>query len=183
MSGRGGRPAWFVPSICQDVNLYSEANAKASHSTRESMPDAHGQWRTIDHTADLGIEIEAASPEQLFEAGAHGLAGILVGSEAGSVPSAARADVWRDLVLEAPDRESLLVDWLRELLHIQESERLLLAVAEVVALGDRTLVARAGFDRLTDPGAVERELKGVTYHDLEVRRRGGGWYARVIFDL
>jgi SHS2 domain-containing protein len=30
---------------------------------------------------------------------------------------------------------------------------------------------------------VQRELKGVTYHDLTVRRRGGGWYARVVFDL
>lgn len=157
---------------------------KRATSTRESMPDAHGQWRTIEHTADLGIEIEAASPERLFEAGAHGLAGILVGSEGGTVAPVARAvELWRDLVLEAPDRESLLVDWLRELLYIQESERLLLAVAEVVSLGDRRLVARAGFDRLTDPGAMERELKGVTYHDLEVRRRGSGWYARVIFDL
>jgi SHS2 domain-containing protein len=148
------------------------------------MRDAHGQWSTIEHTADLGMEIEADSLERLFEAGAHGLAGVLVGSEAGTLARDERAvETWRHLTLEAPDREALLVDWLRELLHIQEAEGLLLAAAEMVELLDTKLVARAGFTRPRAPDGVERELKGVTYHDLEVSRRAGGWYARVIFDL
>jgi SHS2 domain-containing protein len=164
--------------------LWAQVHERESDSTRESMPDAHGEWRTIEHTADLGIEIEAVSPERLFEAAAHGLAGVLVGSEAGAVAADARSvEVWRDLTLEAPDREALLVDWLRELLHIQESEGLVLAAAEVMDLDDRKLVARAGFRRPGEAGGVERELKGITYHDLEVRRSAAGWYARVIFDL
>lgn len=148
------------------------------------MPNAHGEWRTIEHTADLGIEVEAASPERLFEAAAHGLAGVLVGTEAGTIAADVRSvEIWRDLALEAPDREALLVDWLRELLHIQEADGLVLAAAEVVDLGEQKLVARAGFRRPGAAGGVERELKGVTYHDLEVRRSAAGWYARVIFDL
>lgn len=148
------------------------------------MPDAHGEWRTIEHTADLGIEIEADSPERLFEAAAHGLAGVLVGWEAGTVAADTRSvDIWRDLTLEAPDREALLVDWLRELLYMQEVDGLVLAAAEVVELGEGKLVARAGFRRPGESGGVARELKGITYHDLEVRRSAAGWYARVIFDL
>jgi SHS2 domain-containing protein len=143
-----------------------------------------GRWRTIEHTADLGIEIEADSLERLFEAGAYGLTGVLVGSELGTEPSnSSPAVTWRELVLEAPDREALLVDWLRELLYIQETEGLLLAVAEVADLGDTKLVARAGFTRPPPSEGAERELKGVTYHDLEVRQREGGWFARVVFDL
>ena len=38
-----------------------------------------GRWRTIEHTADLGIEVEADSLKRLFEASAYGLAGVLVG--------------------------------------------------------------------------------------------------------
>jgi SHS2 domain-containing protein len=143
-----------------------------------------GRWKTIEHTADLGIEIEADSLERLFEAGAHGLAGVLVGSEVGVSPSdPSPAVAWRRLVLEAPDREALLVDWLRELLYIQETEGLLLAAAEVEDLGDTKLVARAGFTRPPPSRGAERELKGVTYHDLQVSWRAGGWYARVVFDL
>lgn len=143
-----------------------------------------GRWRTVEHTADLAIEIEADTLERLLETGAHALAGVLVGSEhGGAVSKASPALTWRDLALEAPDREALLVDWLRELLYIQETEGLLLAVAEVGDLGDTKLVARAGFIRPPASGGAERELKGVTYHDLEVCQREGGWYARVVFDL
>ena len=143
-----------------------------------------GRWRTIEHTADLGIEIEADSLEQLFEAGALGLAGVLLGSEVGSGSSDPSPGLtWHELVLEAPDREALLVDWLRELLYIQETEGLLLAAAEIEDLGETKLVARAGFTRPPPSGGAERELKGVTYHDLEVRPLQGGWYARVVFDL
>ncbi|MHC4233495.1 MAG: archease [Planctomycetota bacterium] len=148
------------------------------------MGDEPGRWRTIEHTADLGIEVEAGSLERLFEAGAHGLAGVLLGSEHGSAGSAPNsATTWRRMVLEAPDREALLVDWLRELLYVQSSEGLLIAAAEIAELEDTKLVAQAGFSQPPVSAGVERELKGVTYHDLEISQRGDGWFARVVFDL
>jgi SHS2 domain-containing protein len=148
------------------------------------MGDEPGRWRTIEHTADLAIEVEAGSLERLFEAGAHGLAGVLLGSEGGSADWAPSAPTtWRRMALEAPDREALLVDWLRELLYIQTAEGLLIAAAEISELKDSRLVAQAGFAQPPISAGVERELKGVTYHDLEVSRRGDGWFARVVFDL
>lgn len=140
------------------------------------------RWRTIEHTADLGLEVEAPTLELLFVAGAHGLAGVLRGEEAGTAGDEADGDTeWRELALEAPDREALLVDWLRELLYIQITEGLVFRAAEIGELGDERLVARAGFAPPGQP--VERELKGVTYHELEVSQRGGGWFARIVFDL
>ncbi len=151
---------------------------------RKTMRHEAGRWRTIEHTADLGIEVEADSLKRLFEASAYGLAGVLVGSELGTgQANPGPAVQWRDLTLEAPDREALLVDWLRELLYIQEAEGLLLTVAEIEDLDDTRLVARAGFNRPVASAGPERELKGVTYHDLEVCQREAGWYARVVFDL
>ncbi|UCC73467.1 MAG: archease [Gemmatimonadota bacterium] len=145
---------------------------------------ADAEWRTIEHTADLGLEVEAPSLEQLFVVGAHGLAGVLLGDEAG-VPSASagRATEWRELVLEGPDRQALLVDWLRELLYIQITEGVLFTAAEISELGEDRLIARAGFAPPAADTPVERELKGVTYHDLELSQRGDRWYARIVFDL
>lgn len=148
------------------------------------MGDEPGRWRTIEHTADLAIEVEAGSLERLFEAGAHGLAGVLLGSERGSLGAAwSAASTWRRMVLKAPDREALLVDWLRELLYIQTTEGLLFAAAEIAELQDTELVVQAGFAQPPASGGVERELKGVTYHDLEISQRGDRWFARVVFDL
>jgi SHS2 domain-containing protein len=143
---------------------------------------ADARWRTIEHTADLGLEVEAPTLELLFVAGAQGLAGVLLGDEAGAAGGeTGRETEWRELALEAPDREALFVDWLRELLYIQISEGLIFRTAEIGELREDRLVARAGFAPPDKP--VERELKGVTYHDLEVSRRGEAWFARIVFDL
>ncbi|NIR42693.1 MAG: archease [Gemmatimonadetes bacterium] len=143
------------------------------------------RWRTIEHTADLGLEVEAPSLADLFVASAHGMAGVLVGSEEGGVPGpvSAEASAWRDFDLEAPDTEALLVEWLRELLHIQMSDGKLVAAAEIDELDDGRLVARVGLGEPGEGTEVERELKGVTYHDLTVEQRDDGWFARVVFDL
>jgi SHS2 domain-containing protein len=143
---------------------------------------ADARWRTIEHTADLGLEVEAPTLELLFVAGAHGLAGVLRGEEVGTAGDETGGDTeWRELALEAPDREALLVDWLRELLYIQITEGLVFRAAEIGELREERLVARAAFAPPGQP--VERELKGVTYHELEVSQRGGGWFARIVFDL
>ena len=142
-----------------------------------------GRWRTIEHTADLGLEVEAATLEGLFIACAHGMTGVLMGSESGELDGARDATVWHELDLQAPDIEALIVDWLRELLHIQTSEGLLFATAEFEMLDESRLVARAGLAQPDSPDVIERELKGVTYHDLQVGRRGEGWVGRIVFDL
>lgn len=150
----------------------------------EAMHDARGRWWTIEHTGDLGIEVEAPSLPALFVMGACGMTGVLLGLEGDSPePEPESAALSRELVLEAPDREALLVEWLRELLYIHASEGLLFTAAEMVELTDKELVARASFSSPEDEVSPERELKGVTYHDLELSRRGDGWFARIVFDL
>ena len=148
------------------------------------MLESRWNWRTVEHTADLAIEVEAVDIEDLFVAAASAIAGVTRGLEEGSAEGEPRAvSEWRDLVLEAQDQETLLVEWLRELLYLLVTEELIFAAAEIEELGETRLAARAGFALVAEPSRVERELKGVTYHDLTVRRQGGSWLARVVFDL
>jgi len=148
------------------------------------MGEAPSRWWTTEHTADLAIEVEAGSLDELFFICAQGMTGVLLGSEEGSAESGANhSAVWRRLGLKAPDREALLVDWLRELLHVQISEDLFFAGAEIEQLDETGIVARVAFRPLPEDHFVQRELKGITYHDLEVTRRGEGWFARIVFDL
>ena len=154
------------------------------------MRDGGGRWRTIEHTADLAVEVEASSLEGVFITAAAALIGLLMGEEEGGpgderqLQHSAPPVVHKEIAVEAPDRETLLVDWLRELLYVATGEEPLLFVgAEIGELSETRLLARVTFADSGLAAGVERELKGVTYHDLEVSRRGGGWGARVVFDV
>lgn len=135
--------------------------------------------RELDHTADVGIEVRAGSREELFHRAGRGLLSLV--REVGETDSGAEPDAERRISLEAADAAELLVRWLRELLHLYESESEEYVAAEFEALEDGHLVARVR----TCPvqGVAVREVKGVTYHDLDVREAGGEWRARVIFDV
>jgi SHS2 domain-containing protein len=87
---------------------------------------------------------------------------------------------WRDISLDASDLEILLVDWLNELLYIGEVENLLLVDFRIESLTDSRLKARVGGILAEEP---VRDIKAVTFHDLEVVREEGGWSTVVTFDV
>mgnify|MGYP002780571679 FL=1 len=143
--------------------------------------------RALDHTADVGIEVRAASPAQLFHRAALGMLALLEDAEAAAAepgasaePAAGEAHA-RELALDAEDLAMLLVLWLRELLYLYEVERFRYRAAEFARLDERGLQARVRGEPAR--AAMLGELKAVTYHGLAGERDGGGWYARVIFDV
>lgn len=135
----------------------------------------------LDHTADVGFELEAASLAELFAGAAAALTDVVTDV------AAVRPAETLEVELEADDRELLLVEWLEELVYRLDSESRLFRRAEVeleerggrVAL--RATLRGEPFDPARHPLKVA--IKGVTYHGLEVRRAGEGWRARVIFDI
>lgn len=138
-----------------------------------------GRLRELQHTADVGFRAEAASPEELFELAAEGLVRAL-GLEGGP-PVEGEPE---RIELTRPDPERLLVAWLRELLARAQSEGTVPSPAvEAVALegGIPRLEARIRWSPAAS-GPV-REIKGVTYHGLELARDADGWHASVVLDV
>lgn len=151
----------------------------------------------LDHTADVGIDVEATSLAELLHLAALGMLALLRGEEedaasarpagAGSTgPDAGaagdgggRTAVSVDLRADGP--VNLLAGWLREILFLHEVERLdyVRAELDVVAVDHVAgrILARPG-------GHAVREIKGVTYHELQATETAEGrWAARVIFDV
>lgn len=130
----------------------------------------------FEHTADVGIDVAAATLPELFTRAAAGMTVLLYGG-----PPAVTDAPPRSVEVRAPHGAALLREWLRELLYLQEVEGFVFSGARLDTLTDEHL---AGAVR---GGAVaaqpEREIKGVTLHDLVVERRGARWHARVIFDV
>ena len=74
------------------------------------MTDKVTGFTFIEHTADLGVRARATSLPDLFIQAAKGMYALLGKLEPGNQP------VEKTLQLQAPDPESLLHDWLSELL-------------------------------------------------------------------
>ena len=140
--------------------------------------DAGPLGREIEHTADLGLEVEAPTLAALFERA--GLA--MLGLALDLTPLAPRER--RPVAVEADGVEELLHDWLQALLvrlQVDGFAACELDVAHVDEHAARGTAAGECVDLARQPRYTE--LKGVTYHALAVARDPAGFSARVIFDV
>lgn len=137
-----------------------------------------GGYRLLEHTADMGIEATAETPEELFAQAAYGLLEIITSLS----QAAAREE--RVVEITGGDRGELLVNWLNEILFLFENRGFFPADFEVEEAGSTRLKARIRgepFDPQRHP--IEREVKAATYHQLTAEKTDGGWLARVYVDL
>lgn len=141
----------------------------------------------LDHTADVGMDVEADSLEELLHRSALGMLALLRGEEeqpAGRAETRASpsegVEAGPELDLETKSGPELMRQWLRELLLLHEVEH-----RDYTGFTSRLLEpwALRCVVRVRPGGHAVREIKGVTYHDLQVERRGDRWHARVIFDV
>lgn len=139
-----------------------------------------GSIRYIEHTADAGVEITAASRDELFVLGARALYQLALDYDA------VEAVAERRLELAAPDLAELFHEWLAELLYLLDAESYAFKKFSFDFRDDDTGLAatlwgeEVDFDRHRPHG----EIKNVTYGDFAVERKDDGTYlARVIFDL
>jgi SHS2 domain-containing protein len=144
------------------------------------MPTRAGDpsWsvREIEHTADVGFEVEAPSWAALLERAALAVAGLIVSLDGVAPRQTLRLEV------VAGDREELLHDWLQTVL-IRVQGGFVPSEVAVEASGTRVAAILRG-ERL-DPARhrVHGEVKGVTWHGLAVAETPTGLRARVILDV
>jgi SHS2 domain-containing protein len=140
--------------------------------------DAGPLAREIEHTADVGLEIEAPTLAGLFERAGLAVLGIMVDLRA--VEPRERVA----LAVAAEDRVALLHDWLQTLLVRLTTDGFVPAELCVEEATERSVRGWGAGERL-DPSrhALYSEIKGISYHELAVRETPSGWWARVIVDV
>ena len=140
-------------------------------------------YRTFEHTAHIGIEVEAPDLDQAFTEAAYGLTEVITGGRLGDTGKAPRDHV---LELSAPDLETLLVRWLSELLYRFDAEDFLVGATsiEVRTEGGRWRLSGKLAGEAYDPQrhVYGSEVKAITYHGLAVER-GPPVKMRFIVDL
>lgn len=136
------------------------------------------RWQHFAHGADIGIRGIGATEEEAFEQAALALTAVL--AEPGTIASERMIEV----ECQAPDRETLLVDWLNALIYEMAVHSILFRRFEVHIEEDRLHGKAWGeeIDIVRHQPAVE--VKGATYTTLSVGRNAQGeWVAQCVVDV
>ncbi len=135
-------------------------------------------FEILEHTADIGFRARGRTLGELFENSA--LALLSIAREIEDVSPR------EEYPLEASghDRESLLVNWLSEVLYAIDGSRLALHHCRVAGITE-TRVNGFGAGEPGDPTRHRAKLvvKGVTYHQLRIAEGPDDWYAEVYLDI
>ena len=132
------------------------------------------RFEEIPHTADWSFRAFGSDLNELFENAASAIftlegAGRSEGTE-----------ITRVVQVNGIDHESLLVNWLSELLYLQESRREVYHQFHVEALTPTHLRARV---QGTPFQVIDKVIKAVTYHNLRIEQTQNGWEAVVVVDV
>jgi len=91
------------------------------------------EFEIINHTADVGIIAYGADMNETFANAAKALFSLI--TELDDVEEA----IYRDIELTAPDQESLLVEWLNELIYLFDAENIIFKRFDVTQLSQTQL--------------------------------------------
>lgn len=133
-------------------------------------------FEEVEHTADLCLRVYGEDLKQLFVHAAQGMFHLMQCKPSGQV-----APVSRSVAIASYDLETMLVDWLGELLYLSELDQACYTAFEITRLEPTRMEALVG--GMTHHPA-QRGIKAVTFYDLKVTRTATGLYeATVTFDV
>ena len=134
-------------------------------------------FEIIDHTADVGIVAYGADVRQAFANAARALFSLI--TELDDVAEV----LHRDTELTAPDEESLLVEWLNELIYLFDTENIIFKRFDITQLNHTQLKARSYGEKVDKAKhKLKTGVKAATYHMLKVDR-DDVCQVQVLFDI
>lgn len=135
--------------------------------------DQNAGFYEIEHTADWALTVYAPDLVGLLEQAARGMS-TLSGTALQPEPRGVQ-----EFSITGYDPEHLLVKFLTEILHF-EQEAYLGFDGYDLALDDLTLTARLSSAPIV---SQQKEIKAVTYHNLQIRPTPTGLETTIVFDV
>lgn len=135
-------------------------------------------FQVIDHTADVGIIAYGTDMKQVFSNAAFALFSLI------TQPETIEEELQRKLELVAEHRDSLLVEWLNELIYLFDAEHLLFRRFDIDSLTSNKLEATCYGERFNPlRHKLKLGVKAATYHMLKLDKRSNAYRAQVLFDI
>ena len=144
-------------------------------SMKKSKHPLPAPFEEVEHTADNALKIVGSNLAELLVNSARGMNSLMaVGSEGAALSEE------KNVELQAVDSESLLVEWLSELAFWAETDSLVFEDFELRSVSSTHLTATIRGHRVD---RIEKHIKAVTYHNLEIVPTAEGLTATVVFDV
>ncbi len=136
------------------------------------------RFRILEHPADIGFEAYGTTLEEVFAHAAQALMSLVIDL------ATIRPTMQVPIRVEGPDLPGLLVNWLSEILYLQDGEGWLLRDFEMKSVRSQEVSALARGERF-ERGRHQLKLlvKAVTYHQLKLEQTAAGWRAQVYVDV
>ncbi len=133
-------------------------------------------FEELPHTADVKIRVRADTLGAIFSDTCMALMQVMYGNDR-------RSRITKEIVLDAPDIEALLSNFLSEVLFISEVDCFVIARAEVTIAG---LHLKAVLDgERFDPQRHNKgtEVKGISYSGMSIQKDMKGYVLEILFDV
>lgn len=134
------------------------------------------RYEQLDISGDVGLRVWGENLEELFENAGKGMSELITDT------STIKEDIKKNIELTSDAVESLLVQWLNELIYLFDVDGFIGKIFNV-EIKDSVLNAEVKGNNF-DPDINERRLllKAATYHGLSLKKNNY-WEAVVIFDI
>jgi SHS2 domain-containing protein len=132
-----------------------------------------------EHTADVAVEATGATLGEAFAAAADGMAAAMCEEVPGTGDR-------RTVSVTAENRQALLFDYLDELIYERDVRSVLPVAHEATVSNDETAgewTLRGSYRGVSLAAVDARDLKAVTYSEMDVSETADGYRVYVVFDV
>lgn len=133
------------------------------------------KYKFLEHTADIKFQAFGKDVEEVFENSVLAMFNSMSKEKIGK-------EIKKKIKVSGKDYESLLYNFLEELLFLFDSEGFFLGEVEKSGIKDFKLIAEVAGDK-AENYELETDVKAVTYNDMFVREEKGKWIGQVVLDV
>ena len=132
------------------------------------------KFRSLDHPSDVGITAYGKDQKEIFENSALGMFSLMA-----DLDRVESKKVF-EIKVEGDDPESLLINWLNELIFYEDGKKILLKDFKINKLTDTRLEAEVAGEKIDmNKHFLYRPIKAATYNQLQISKN----QAKIVFDV
>lgn len=135
------------------------------------------KYKFLPHTADIKFQASGRTIEEAFSQAAYALREAMCKNKV-------RAKIKKKISISGKDFESLLYNFLEELLFLLDTQGFLISKIERIKIDkeNKKLEAEVLGDK-AENYEFDVDVKAITYNDMFVKKEKGKWIVQVVLDV